>query len=269
MTRRQLRPGFDRNLVVAPFGVMFRDRLDRQVIADGLTVELSELRRPERKQRLDTNRHGVYVAHAVPRMRLPADFDTVSPPVIRRFNLDVSDTLARFVPLRVSVDLPGHGLFQPECLAASPSEHQPHVPLFSASTRSVPAGVAAVRADLRLDSDHERPAAWARLELWLGPTLLAEGVADERGGALLLSPLPAPRDPPLHGSPADGAFERTSWEVTLRAYWDAAIAREPVPNLCTLRRLPEVPVIPDTFVLRSGTPLLARSAGSSFLFVGA
>lgn len=271
---RELRHGFDRQVIEAPFGVVFRDCLDRRVIADGLSVELSDVRRPDRKQRLSANGRGVFVAHTLPRLRPTADDGAASPPVSRRFSLSVSDAQARFLPLRLEAELPATGLYHADCLGSSPTVDEPHLPLYSAATRQVPAGLGEVRADLRLGSNPELAAAWARLELWLGNTLLVEGLADEHGAALLLCPLPPPREPPLRepplrASPPASPFERWRWEVRLRVYWDPALALEARPEFCALRQAPEITPAPADFTLQGGRPLIARSPRSPFLFVGA
>ena len=118
------------------------------------------------------------------------------------------------------------------------------------------------------------------MELWLSSVLLGEGLADREGRLLLPCRLPPPRDPPLHGSPPAPAsgFERNRWEVTLRAWWDPAMADAAVPELGALRSQPEVALLRDAAspdvplgpqVLRAGSPLVVRSDGSSYLFVGA
>ncbi|HEV8474979.1 MAG TPA: hypothetical protein VGR82_19555 [Methylomirabilota bacterium] len=271
---RTLRPGFDRHVLRPAFAVMFRDGAGGGVVSEDLRVELREASRIGRPQRLTANARGVFVAHAVRRMRVPAD-DVTSPLLTRRFRLTVTDPRGRFVPLGMDADLPTAGLFQPVCLPTSPSDADPHVPLFSAAGRTVPAGHAVVRADLRLASHPDVGAAWARLELWLGGGVLAEGVADRHGAALLHCPLPPLRDPPLRGSPPHA--EPARWPVSLRAYWAPGLAAVDVPDLCALVQLPEVTLLEQTaparplgpLVLEAGVPLVVRSADSSFLLVGA
>ncbi|MDM0001820.1 hypothetical protein QTI24_24645 [Variovorax sp. J22P240] len=279
MMMRTLRPGFDRNVLAAPFGVMFRDRLDHRVVSAGLEVRLSDPQRPGGSaQHLTANAHGVFVAHKVRGMRsLDEAAVPVSPATTRRFDLHVTDPLGRYLPLRLPADLPSDGLFEPACLTQSPGAASPHVPLYSAAARNVSAGYGVVRADLRLASDPDVGAAWARLELWLDSMLIGEGVADQRGCALLLCPLPTLLDPPLRTSPPGLPIARSSWEVSLRAFWDEAVARDVVPDLCELKQMPDVPLLrgvsPATplglSLLVAGSPLVVRSDGSSFVFVGA
>lgn len=275
---RTLRPGFDRIVRTAPLGVQFRDVLDGRVVSDGLHVALWDAQRPDRPLRLHAGPSGVFLAPALPGMNGFGE-ESVSSPALtveKRFRLSVRDSFGRYVEASIALALPSNGLFEPACLQGSPSAGLPHVPLYSAATRPLPGALAVVRSELRLASNEERPASWARLELWLGALLLATGVADANGTVLLLAPLPAPREPTRRASPPAG-FERTVWDVSLRAYWNAAHAVQPVPDLCEVQAQPEVgllraraPAAPlGELPLRAGEPLIAAAIGSSFLFVAA
>jgi hypothetical protein len=275
---RTLRPGFDRIVRTAPLGVQFRDVLDRRVVSDGLRVDVWDAQRPDRPLGLHASPSGVFVAHALPGISGFGGQDVTSPMPTGedRFRLSVRDPLGRYVEASIALALPGNGLFEPACLHESPPHGLPHVPLYSAATRPLPSALAVVRSDLRLASNHERPASWARLELWLGAVRLAIGVADAHGTVLLLAPLPAPREPTRRASPPAG-FERAVWDVSLRAYWNAAHYAQPVPDVCDVHLQPEVGLLrtraPATplgeLQLRAGEPLIVRAADSSFLFVAA
>jgi len=274
-----LRPGFDRNVHDALFGVVFRDQFDGRVVADGLRVSLGDPHRPAgAAQRLAPNGQGVFVAHALRGLRAgPGATPPASPAPTRRYDLIVSDALGRYLPLRVPAELPHPDLFEPPCMAGSPGAAAPHVTLYSAAARQAPAGCAVLRADLRLASDPGQGAAWARLELWLDGAPIAEGMADSRGSALLLFAPPALRDAPLHGSPPGAPAPLPSWQLTLRAFWNPGLARATVPDLCELRQALEVPLLQrrappaplEPCVLQAGVPLILRSDESSFVFVGA
>jgi hypothetical protein len=275
MTPRTLRPSHDRLVLVAPFGVLFRDAFDGRVVAGPLRVELRRAATGA-WQRLQPNGHGVFAAHALPRMRVPVDASPATVP----FELRVSDPAARYLPVQLELDLPTDGLYDPGLDAGSPPPREPAVPLYSAPTRGFGGGVGVVRASLRRGSDPEAAVSWARVELWLGSQLLGEGVADREGSLLLPCVLPPPREPPLHGSPPAPAagFERLRWDVTLRAHWSPELAGRERPDLHAVRRQPEVPLLREPAspaaplgpqVLRSGVPLVARGDGSSYLFVGA
>ena len=273
---RMLRPGFDWHVLTPVFAVMFRDRLDAHVVSEGLRVSLSDPALPNQAaQPLAANGYGVFVAHQVRGLHLPAD--PASPPPTRQYILQVEDPLGRYLPLRMLADLPTDGLFEPACLLRSPANAMPHVPLFSTSARMLPAACGEVRVDLGLDAADDTPAAWARLELRLDSdgSLLAEGLADARGSALLPFALPALVDPPLSASPPGPPL--STWPVRLHAFWNPAVAAEAIPDLCDLQALPEVPLLqtlaPSTplapALLVAGLPLVIRSTGSSFVFVGA
>jgi hypothetical protein len=276
---RTLRPTLDRVLRRAPLGVQFRDALDQRVVANGLQVELHDAQRPTRPLRLQASPSGVFVAHALPG-HTGFDAPQVSSPEQfqpDRFRLSVRDPMGRYVATSMAVNGLVDGLFAPACVDASPSaDSPPHVPLYSAATRPLPGAMAVLRADLRLASNQEQPASWAWLELWLGNLRLASGVADVNGSLLLLCPLPTPREPTRRNSPPVG-FERMSWDVSLRGYWDPARRTQGVPDLCALRAQPEIDLLSlrvpatalATLQLRAGTPLIVASANSSFLFVAA
>ena len=271
----------DRIVRTAPLGVQFRDALDGRVIADGLRVELVDGLRPAKRLPLHANPRGIFVAHAMPGINGFAEPERSSPGAAAgRFSVRVSDRLGRYVDSRFAVEPPSDSLFAPTCLVTSPPEAwtqmPPHVPLYSAATRPLPAATAVVRADLRLDSRADAVACWARVELWLGGLRIATGVADGGGSLLLLCPLPAPREPARRASPPAG-FERMAWDVSLRAFWSATNDPRAVPDLCEIHAQPEVgllarrsPPLPlAALQLRAGEPLAAASAGSSFLFVAA
>lgn len=276
---RTLRPGHDRVVRSAPLGVQFRDVLDRRVVADGLRVDLLDAQRPSKPLRLHASPSGVFVAHALPGMNGFDGVEVASPGGMpNRYSLSVRDTMGRYIDASITLDPPGDGLFEPACLHASPSadDTAPHVPLYSAAARPLPAALAVVRADLRLASNPGRAASWARIELWLGSVLLGTGVADADGSLLLLCPLPAPREPTRRASPPAG-FERMAWDVSLRAHWHPAHRADSVPDLCDLHAQPEVtllealaPATPlGTLQLRADEPLIAATTDSSFLFVAA
>jgi len=282
MSFRELRPGFDTSVLTPALGVMFRDGFDGRVVSDGLRVRLSDPQQPHESPRsLSANGYGAFACHRLRGMAA----STSSPPTTRRYDLKVEDALGRYLPMTVPADLPHDGLFEPACLASSPAVDtiaEPHVPLFCAPARTVPAGVGEVRVELRLASDPDQPAAWARLELRLAADgrLLARGLADARGCALLLCALPAPVDLPLGGSPAHIVPPLAEWPVSLHAFWSPAIAAAAVPDLCALQSLPPVSLLQDLSVsppkplapalLVAGSPLVIRGSGSSpFVFIAA
>lgn len=277
MSLRELRPGFDTRELTPVLGVMFRDGFDGRVVSHGLKVRLSDPAQPLLSPRaLSANGHGAFACHALRGMRAGG---RQGPATTRRYDLKVEDELGRYLPMSVPADLPHAGLFEPAFLPPSPTAATPHVPLFSAPARTVPAGVGEVRVELRLASNPQQPAAWARLELRLAADgrVLARGLADSRGYALLLCALPAPVELPLDGAPAQVQPPLTDWPVSLQAFWSPAIAAATLPDLSALQSLPPVSLLQDLSAtpptplaparLVAGSPLVIRGSGSSFVYI--
>lgn len=269
---RELRAGADTVIRHALLGLQFRDAVDGRVVADGLDVQINDLWQPHRRQALVANRSGVFALHRFAGLHGDGN-DVADSPNAGRFRVTARDLWSRYVPTAVSPTLPGEGLFALAGMG-SPAALPPHVPLFSAATRALPVAMASLRAELRLAGRDDTPVPWARLELWLGSQRLAEGVADERGRALLAFPLPRPPEPALRTSPAS---LRTVWQwsVVLRGFWHPDRRAGEIPDLEDVYAQPEVlllqaagasaPLPPLT--LYAGDTLVAASAPSSFLYV--
>jgi hypothetical protein len=268
-----LQPGFDRVARSALLALQFRDAVDGRTVAEGLEVVLQDLWQPRRVMPLVANRSGVFVLHAFPGL---TGFDTPaieSPATAGRYRLSVQDALGRYLPLALSPELPSPGLWSLPGGAESPGDAAPRVPLYSAVTRPLPLAMACLRAELRSAARPSQPAAWAQLALWLGSTCIAEGLADEAGRALLLFPLPRPREALLGGSPASQppAFE---WPVTLQACWQATNTASPAPDLADLLAQPAAGLLDapgglplPALTLRAGQTLQAARPPSSFVYV--
>lgn len=275
-----LRPGADVIARDALLGVQFRDAVGGGVVAQGLEVTIEDRWRPAaqpgRTRGLVANRSGVFALHAFAGQRGCAGEALDSPPATDRFRITVRDRLARFVPMAFMVTLPSDGLV---ALAGggSPQALPPHVPLYSAATRELPVGLAALRAELRAAGDDGRALPWALLELWLGSSLLGRTVADAAGRALLAFPWPRPPRPALRTSPASAPPRppAAEWPVTLRAFVDTAFEPTAVPDAEAVFAQPERPLVegasPFTplapLVLRGGQTLVVHSPPSSYLYV--
>lgn len=283
-----LQAGFDRPARRALLGVQCRDVADGRVVSDGLQLVLHDLwqPRPTRQVRvLSANRSGVFALHDFPGIRSfltpsEADSDTAvalddlgSPasPDLPRFRLTVHDTLNRYVDMALTPTL-GQGLWGPL------GDALPHVPLYSAATRTPPIGMASLRAELRSATRPTQPIAWAHLRLMLNGVALAEGLSDAAGRVLMVFPLPRPREGLPQGSPATAAA-LLDWPVTLQASWSPErrtdLAQGRVPDFDELLSQAPVPLLQHaapptplgTLTLRAGQTLLVASPPSSFLFV--
>lgn len=154
--------------------------------------------------------------------------DVASPPFAADFVIAVRDERARFLPMAFTVRLPlaTRGLFLHDAPGGA------RVPLFSAPTRAVPAGLSAVRAELwEVDgADGPRPAAHAALRVEGGGATWT-GVADERGRALVVFPTPTATRLSLGSPPGAGGggdVGAQSWPLVVRAAWDPARLRFPL-----------------------------------------
>lgn len=222
----------ERLTIVAPLGLRFRDQLTGSFIGDGLDVCLYEPNKPSIKVHAFANRSGVYVVHHVPGL---LDFEHGggdddfwnNPPPKTSFVVTVTDAERRFQPFQFAADLPARGFLSwMSPLGASPPGAVLSIPLFSSPVRSVPGGMAVLRADL-WDAAGNVPAAWAVLEAYTNNRLAARGIADDQGRIALIFPHPAPRpfaisSPPV-GSPPEPtgpALTAQVWPITLRALYE-------------------------------------------------
>jgi hypothetical protein len=251
---------------VTPLGVRFWDPV-AGAAAEGLSV--TAYRADVDRQRLTAvmNRKGVYYLQGVPGFRDleggagdAAYWDSLPPR--RRFVIEVVDPAGRFVPFSFTADLPCRGVFPWQCATASPPDPPAaFVPLFSAAARAVPAGSAAVRADL-WDPAAGAPAAGAVLEVRPAGQPAARGVADDQGRVVVLLPYPPPALPfPALGSPLAGPavpLAQQQWPVALRAAY-APPRPAPPRDLCATLRQPPAD-------LWSGSSRLAPLTGATLRF---
>jgi hypothetical protein len=144
----------------------------------------------------------------------------VSPVLVR---VEVRDELHRYLPCLVKVILPVDGLIAPDL--GSPRSSPPSsggelaIPLYSAPSRTVPAGLAVVRATLVRAADRQ-PAAYAALEVSPDPAAApVRGIADERGEIAILFDYPTlPRQLGSPPATTKRSLADTTWTVRLRAY---------------------------------------------------
>jgi len=212
----------ERVRLVAPLGVRFWDRVTGAVVSEGLEVEVFPEGHPEQRVTVAANNSGVFNARGLPGL---AGFETggVANPTPRAFVIEVTDRAGRFLPFALPVDVPA-GLLQWEPGVTM-------VPLFSAPSRPVPAGMAVVRAQLvradvpgpdPLDPEKRWPAPWAVLEVTPPGGPAVRGLADEGGSVVVVCPYPEPPPPPVdRPSPPPDPIrpgDRT-WAVGVKAFF--------------------------------------------------
>jgi len=147
------------------------------------------------------------------------------------FVITVQDQLHRFLPTVFGVDLPlpYRGLFLSSETTGSPGSGA-RAYLFSAPTRPLTPGLAAVRTDL-WDVEADRPASYASLRVRIdGKTWT--GFADEKGRALVAFPYPLAKRLSMGSPPGlgQGSATSTSWPLALQVFYEPAQLRFPLAN---------------------------------------
>jgi len=272
---------------VTPLGVRFWDQVSRGVVSEGLVVTVYPLGNPRRRTRAMPNRSGVFVAQNLPGLRSveygkgDAGFWVGVTPPSSPFNIEVVDERGRFQPFQFTVDLPVKGLlpWAPD-VADSPPSVLPVLPLYSTPARTVPAGMAVLRADLK-DWIADRPAAWAVLEARFDGQSPVRGIAGKDGRIALVFPYPEPLSGPLGsppGSPPSGERKpllEQNWAVMLKAWYSASgmlsnrpdlssvFMQQPVTLLATVS--PETSL--DSATLEFGKELTLKTAAHSELLI--
>ena len=152
-----------------------------------------------------------------------------SPPRVLSYVITVADTLRRYLPSLFSVDLPlpYRGLFLSNSIG-SPDDADARAYLFSAPTRTVSVGMAAVRTTV-WDADADRPAAHAALRVTIDGRVYT-GIADEEGRALVAFPSPLVRRLTMGSPPGSGQGSPSgmTWPVTVQALYQPGQLRFPL-----------------------------------------
>ena len=232
----------ERLTCVALFGVRFWDAVSTRTVSDDLSVSASLPNNSTRRFALTPNRSGVYVLHHAPGLEAfeygagdEAFWENLPP--LRPFVIEVNDLQRRFHPMAFTVKLPNRGIFGWEALSASPrASVLPAVPLYSTPTRTVPGGMAVVRADL-WDARENSPAAWAVVEVQSESQAPICALADENGRVAVIFPYPEPlpgsmSSPP--GSPLAGGPRQLTdqtWPIHLRVFYSPHIPTPRIPSL--------------------------------------
>jgi hypothetical protein len=226
----------DRVTLVTPLGLRFVDDLTGTTIADGLAVSYEGSAGPERAI---VNRVGVHLVSGLPGLRAAEQGAGdaaywAAPPATGTVTVVVEDALGRFLAFRLEADVPFRGPFFAACDSPlSPPGDHGSVPLFSAPSRTVPAGLAALRLELwDVQASPLTPAAWAYVDVSVpGGERLGRGIADGQGRVLVCFPYPPL--PAAAGGPR--ALSAQTWPLQLRVRYSRLPESPSVPHdLCDL-----------------------------------
>ena len=188
-----------------------------------------------------TTPSGIIAFHGLPGLRGFENSQAEDPwgpePATRTYQVEVTDTLGRYLPCRFVVHAPTKGLALFAETGSPPWIGSGAVPLFSAPARPVPGALAVVRAELRDLAG--RAAAWAFVEATYssgGLPRIAHGLADDEGRVVLMFPYPEGQRRALGGSPpASGlnGLTQQSWNLDLLFFYAAASGSEASPPTCS------------------------------------
>jgi len=252
----------------APIGLRVWDVSAATDLVDGLEIDISMRTDPLSTVRAYVTRSGVYSASGLPGLRPfelgAGDEPTAWSAALRRYRVEIRDPQGRFLPLGFDADLPARGLFtwpspgtsppQPLVLpteyGSPPAAMIGHVPLFSAPSRSMPASLAAVRAELR--ELNGRPAAYALLVASIDGTTRGIGMADQLGRVAILFPYPDRTRPALTSPPQ--ATNDFRWSATLTAYYVPAPPGTQAPALADLADVMAQTNFPRTLFASTASP---------------
>ena len=164
-----------------------------------------------------------------------------------------------------SVGSPGKAIFDNFVMESNPT---PAVPLYSSPSRSAPAGMAVLRAELwnpLAQGGKGAPASYALLEARVVGQRTLRGVADAAGRISIVFPYPEPTGG--SGNTPPPAYTSQEWDVNLRAFYAPQSTTPPLPNLNAVLQQPaanlwsdearSMPLTKQT--LRFGQELIVRS----------
>jgi hypothetical protein len=238
--------------LVTPFGVRLRDAATSSDVFDALSVVVYPAAEPERRSSGAPSASGIFVFSNLPGLRAVETGRSDLAPNFP-FVLEVRDQRGRYLPFRIAVTLPQHGVQT--------------FPLFSSATRALPDGMGAMR--LELFDTAGRAAAWAVVEATAGEQPMMTGLSDEKGRVLV--PLRYPKPVISLGSPGTlkTPLTKQSWSVGVTIRYRR---RDPIPSIPDLADilsqpeatalLPTSPLTPWTQgTLRFGQELVPETAG--------
>jgi hypothetical protein len=227
---------------VTPLGVRLLDVATGSFVSDGLTADLSPSANPERLTHGTVNRSSVFVFNGLPGMSAVESGegdDAYWAAQIPRypFVLDVQDTQNRFLPFTLDVVLPvrrlltfGFGSPLASPLSSPPASADRWLPIYSAPSRLLPDGMAALRAEI-VDSGTGQPAAWALVNVKAPGQPLATGMADAAGRVFV--PFNYPKPIVTLGSPGSPSLPVTeqTWTIDFTVRYSRATPIPSTPDL--------------------------------------
>ncbi len=247
---------------VAPLGLRFADPLDDRSVSVGLRIGVAAggraIATPSGTWTVRGVRGLAPVEVGVGLTGADGELDPAfwtDPPAEATIELTVEDALGRFLPFTLRRDAPVR------ITRAAPAAV---VGLFCAPARRLPAGFAAVRAQL-FDAGAERPAAGAILEAGVAGEPAARGMADEEGRVVVPLPWPELTTGQAGSPPVPAALASQAWTLELAARYapgswprdlDAALA-QPAATL-------DLPPVPGR-TLAYGRELILRTPGTARL----
>ena len=278
---RELVP-LERLAIFTPLGVRFWDAAREVAVGPGLQLEAWPEDAPSLRRRGSLTHAGIYILQGLPGLatveRTTDGDPPASPPISRRFVVEVRDEQERFVPVVFRVDLPYRGIY-PTAGLGSPGDRPPGFYLFSAPTRPS-IGLAVLRAELVEPGG--APAAHAVVEVE-GPRATWYGVANADGVVAVIFAYPPfgatpPTSPPR---PAAEARQPQRWPITVRVRYQPSARVVPpgsdLPDLASIFAQGFAPIRPAAAApavfalieeLEFGSELVLESAPRAQLLVG-
>ena len=283
----------ERVTIGSPLGLRFCDVVAQDPIDDGLSVVAYPSDNPLRRIQAFTNRKGVFVFRNLPGIReirgeTPPEKNEVAStayeellrenPKPRAFVVEVVDQRRRYQPFQLTIDVPYEGMYQwnPETVESPPSGRS-WLPLYSTSSRHVPAGMAVVRS-LLWDPASQVAAAWALIEVMADGEVIGRGMSGADGQVSVIFPYPEPNTPMPDGSPDSAGYTpilAQTWDLSLQAYYLPETPVSEVPDLAKVFRQTPAQLWSDfstltelgTQKLEFGTELIVHSTSQSNLLI--
>ena len=270
----------EQNNIFTLLGVRFWDPVLDDQVRDGLQVTAWPEGQAEAKSTAFRTGGGIYAFRGLAGMRYLEypDEDTdpwLATPV--RFIVQALGSRGRFRPLVFAVNVPFRGIFPTAALHSPEGLNAAGCWLFSAPTRTMPAGFGVVRAQL-VEAFGEEPAAYAILEVEItGETWY--GISGEDGQVAVFFPMPDFTSLSGFTSPVS-VVPQQSWPLTARVRyaptWQETPAGALAPNVLTLFDQPSREIwLTDAGATGStlaidfifGEELVLRTAGQTTLWL--